>query len=40
MNVDDLPPHCKECGGKSRRVITLTPVIYRGKGFYNTDKIR
>jgi putative FmdB family regulatory protein len=40
MNVDDSPPRCEKCDGESRRVITLTPVVYRGKGFYNTDKSR
>lgn len=28
---------CPECGGKARRVIHSTPVIFKGSGFYITD---
>jgi len=28
---------CPKCGGKSRRVIHSTPVIFKGSGFYITD---
>lgn len=28
---------CTECGGKSRRVIHCSPVIFKGSGFYVTD---
>jgi predicted nucleic acid-binding Zn ribbon protein len=38
MNVDDSPPQCEKCGGESRRVITVTPVVFRGNGFYTNDK--
>ena len=29
---------CPACGGELIRVIQLPNVIYRGTGFYNTDK--
>jgi len=28
---------CPSCGGKSRRVIHATPIIFKGSGFYVTD---
>jgi putative FmdB family regulatory protein len=28
---------CPECGGKARRVIHSTPIIFKGSGFYITD---
>jgi putative FmdB family regulatory protein len=28
---------CPECGGKARRVIHSTPIIFKGRGFYITD---
>ena len=28
---------CPKCGGKARRVIHSTPVIFKGSGFYTTD---
>jgi len=28
---------CPKCGGKARRVIHSTPIIFKGSGFYTTD---
>ncbi len=28
---------CPTCGGRSRRVISLPAVIFKGSGFYSTD---
>ena len=28
---------CPECGGKARRVIRATPIVFKGSGFYVTD---
>ena len=28
---------CESCGGRSRRVISLPAVIFKGSGFYSTD---
>jgi putative FmdB family regulatory protein len=28
---------CPKCGGKARRVIHSTPIIFKGSGFYITD---
>jgi len=28
---------CPTCGGRSRRLISLPAVIFKGSGFYSTD---
>jgi putative FmdB family regulatory protein len=28
---------CEACGGKARRVIQATPIVFKGSGFYVTD---
>ena len=28
---------CPSCGGRSRRLISLPAVIFKGSGFYSTD---
>lgn len=28
---------CPECGGKARRVIHASPIVFKGSGFYVTD---
>jgi putative FmdB family regulatory protein len=28
---------CPQCQGRARRVISSTPVIFKGSGFYITD---
>ena len=28
---------CPSCGGRSRRLISLPAVIFKGRGFYSTD---
>jgi len=34
------PPEqsCPHCGGPSRRLLSLPAVIFKGPGFYSTDK--
>ena len=35
---DALSEHrCPSCGGRSRRLISLPAVIFKGSGFYSTD---
>lgn len=29
---------CTKCKGKSKRKVSLSPIIYKGSGFYTTDK--
>jgi len=31
-------PKCDECGGSLQRVISKPGVIFKGHGFYSTDK--
>jgi len=33
-----IPPRCPRCEGKVRRVIHSNPVVFKGSGFYVTDK--
>ncbi len=28
---------CPKCGGRSRRLISMPAVIFKGSGFYSTD---
>ena len=28
---------CPKCKGKTRRVFSVVPIIFRGSGFYTTD---
>jgi putative FmdB family regulatory protein len=35
--ADDGPSVCEVCGGKLRRVLFPTGIIFKGSGFYRTD---
>jgi putative FmdB family regulatory protein len=35
--LDDGPTECERCGGRLRRVIHPTGIIFKGGGFYKTD---
>lgn len=35
--TDDVIETCPECGGKVRRVIQPTGIVFKGQGFYATD---
>ncbi len=30
---------CPQCGGKARRIFSPVPIIFKGSGFYVTDKL-
>ena len=34
---DEKPVPCPSCGGKTRRVFSSVPIIFKGSGFYVTD---
>jgi len=34
---DESEPSCPKCSGRTRRVFSAVPVIFRGSGFYTTD---
>ena len=34
---EDGPSVCELCGGKLRRVLFPTGIIFKGSGFYRTD---
>jgi len=34
---DESEPPCPKCNGRTRRVFSVVPVIFRGSGFYTTD---
>ncbi|MBN1643567.1 MAG: hypothetical protein JW856_01925 [Dehalococcoidales bacterium] len=34
---EDGTANCPRCRGKSRRIFTSVPVIFKGSGFYVTD---
>lgn len=36
--TDDPLAECPECGGRVHRVMQVVGVIFRGPGFYSTDK--
>lgn len=35
---EPLPTKCPECGAKLTRKYTVPNVVYRGSGFFSTDK--
>jgi putative FmdB family regulatory protein len=34
---DEAKAACPKCGGKAKRLIRASPVIFKGSGFYVTD---
>lgn len=35
---ENLEPTCTECGGEMRRSYTAPATVFKGDGFYSTDK--
>jgi putative FmdB family regulatory protein len=34
---DEILSECPKCKNKIRRVFSLSPIIFKGSGFYSTD---
>jgi predicted nucleic acid-binding Zn ribbon protein len=38
INEPEIDYACGLCGAKMRRIYNATPTIFKGSGFYTTDK--
>ena len=38
QSVGDAPPECSQCGAVTKKVFQVPRIIFKGSGFYVTDK--